>query len=495
MTDCIICTEKSATWVICAKCNEQSCVKCFQSYLLNSALTPSCMHCKVGLSDEFVINNTKLTWRTKTYKTYKEQKLFDIERSRLPDTQQFAEIYINAKKIVEPAIKEKKKLHEQREELTKQINQCYKEVTPEIIDNNDSYEYKALYEKCRKNERALIKQRNKLKRECQPYNNSLLWYNPTVNSFGLISRNNGEIKKEEPKHTIKACPANGCVAFLDKDFKCGLCDISVCKKCHEICSLEHECNPDIVETIKAIKSQAKSCPKCATLISKIDGCDQMWCTQCHVTFSWRTGLVETGTTHNPHYYEYMRKNGGLPRAPGDTPVNQCNGFPAINHMRNYFNQVDLLAVRVMLRSFDYGGLNEGHKKIFRVMEYHRQITHIDRFHGSGYPVNAPDNHDLRVQYLCKIIDEPTMKIRLQRRDKDYRKSVAKNQIYTMAYAVSGDLFRAFMTNSDMDTLILSLNNLFIYANSCLKQTESQYTCVTKMYRLLEGDAYKFDTAI
>jgi len=459
------------------------------------------MHCKVGLSDEFVVNNTKLTWRTKQYKTYKEQLLFDIERSRLPETQQYAEIYINAKKIVDPAISEKKKLHEQREDVSKQIAQCYKELTPEINADQYSYEYKALYEKCRKNERALIKQRNKLKRECQPHNNNILSYNPTVNSFGLISRNNGMIKKEEPKHTIKACPANGCVAFLDKDFKCGLCIISVCKKCHEICASEHTCNPDIVETIKAIKAQAKSCPKCATLISKIDGCDQMWCTQCHVTFSWRTGLVESGHTHNPHYYEYMRKNGGLERAPGDTPgapgVAQCinNGFPAINQMRVYFNQVDLLVVRAMLRSSDYGALNEDHKKIFRVMEYHRQITHIDRFHGSGNPVNAPDNHDLRVQYLCKIIDEPTMKIRLQRRDKDYRKSVVKNQIYAMTIAVSGDLFRVFMTNSDIDTLILSLNNLFIYANSCLKQTESQYTCVTKMYRLLEGDAYKFDTLL
>jgi hypothetical protein len=44
--------------------------------------------------------------------------------------------------------------------------------------------------------------------------------------------------------------------------------------------------------------------------------------QCHTTFDWNTGEIETGVIHNPHYYEYQRKNGTLQRNPGDRDCNQ-----------------------------------------------------------------------------------------------------------------------------------------------------------------------------
>ena len=43
------------------------------------------------------------------------------------------------------------------------------------------------------------------------------------------------------------------------------------------------------------------------MISKIDGCNQMWCTQCHVAFDWKTGAIQN-SVHNPHYFEWLRKN-------------------------------------------------------------------------------------------------------------------------------------------------------------------------------------------
>ena len=55
-------------------------------------------------------------------------------------------------------------------------------------------------------------------------------------------------------------------------------------------------------------------------------CSQMWCISCQTPWDWTTGKVVTGgIIHNPHYYEWMKRNGGAaPRNPADVP---CGGYP------------------------------------------------------------------------------------------------------------------------------------------------------------------------
>jgi hypothetical protein len=47
----------------------------------------------------------------------------------------------------------------------------------------------------------------------------------------------------------------------------------------------------------------------------------MWCIECKTAFSWSKGTIENGTVHNPHYYQWMRENGGVPPTQG----NNCEG--------------------------------------------------------------------------------------------------------------------------------------------------------------------------
>jgi hypothetical protein len=115
-------------------------------------------------------------------------------------------------------------------------------------------------------------------------------------------------KKEiERAKFVRRCTFEGCKGFLSSVWKCGLCSNWVCPECFEVKGTDkdvaHECKPDMLETAKLIKKDTKPCPSCGEMIMKTEGCDQMWCIECHSAFSWKTGRLETGNVHNPHFFE------------------------------------------------------------------------------------------------------------------------------------------------------------------------------------------------
>jgi len=463
---CCICTGSLGLPVTCAKCDGKSCYLCFQTYLLNSTLTPTCMHCKTSLSDDFVLDNTKSTWRSTKYKVYRENLLFDIERARLPETQPYAVIYSNATKILEPVIE--------------RINKRKELIKANMILTNEEWKKSVNIYSARLKE--LYKERIAIKRSGRPDNRLRRLYAPIVLTFGKAQGAEVAAAATSCKRAIvKACPKADCKGFLDEEFKCPMCTSCVCKKCHEIIDGLHLCNPDTVETIKAIKAEARACPSCGTLISKIDGCDQMWCTQCHVTFSWRTGLVEKGITHNPHYYEWMRKNGGMPRQAGDLP--QCEGYPGLGVFIGAFPPEDIIIVRNLDRLNRHDEANDRQRVIYILLEYHRLVAHMYAMNVTNQVLAVPDNHDLRVMNLAKIIDDAKTKIALQKRDKAYRKQLAKQQVYTMAYTVAGDIFRGFLHDLDMNLCSNSIEKLFVYTNECLQRITDKYNCVTERFKI------------
>jgi len=81
-----------------------------------------------------------------------------------------------------------------------------------------------------------------------------------------------------------------------------------------------------------IKKDSKPCPNCGEFIMKSSGCSQMFCITCQTPWDWNTGKVVTsGVIHNPHYYEWMKRNGGAaPRNPADVP---CGGYPSAWELR------------------------------------------------------------------------------------------------------------------------------------------------------------------
>lgn len=130
----------------------------------------------------------------------------------------------------------------------------------------------------------------------------------------------------ERRKFVMPCQTTNCKGMLSSAYKCDLCEKYTCSKCFESIDGDkdaHICNPDNVETAEEIKKNTRPCPSCGCRISKIDGCDQMWCVECKTAFSWSKGTVEVGQVHNPHYFQWMRQNGGMPRT-DQMPGAGCN---------------------------------------------------------------------------------------------------------------------------------------------------------------------------
>ena len=78
------------------------------------------------------------------------------------------------------------------------------------------------------------------------------------------------------------------------------------------------------------------------MISKIDGCDQMWCIKCHTQFSWRNGNIITGYNHNPEFFRWMRESGQIIPRRDEGPLNReicgrnVNGYEITRIVTNVF---------------------------------------------------------------------------------------------------------------------------------------------------------------
>jgi len=414
------------------------------------------MHCKEPHSDDFINENTGTTWRLSTYKTYKEQVMFDAEKARLPESQQYA-----------AAVKEARKLIVDLKRNHKDLIEALR-TKRRTLKNGETYEQEA--DAIRDNQQSI--------NECVWIDRSLGRYTANATATATAPAKRASF--------IKACPADSCRGFLGEDYVCGLCSTAFCSECHELLGAEHTCNADTVASVKALAKESKPCPTCAAVISKIDGCDQMWCTQCQTTFSWRTGLKETGRIHNPHYYQWMRLNGGLPREPGDAPAAAPGcGMPAIAPLVRLFSSHDwyiynkksqrwanwerlsylvrggqTLEQAIVRYNAVHGrhGLEqmtlkdvrksptfvweptEGWEFVANAMAIHRALGHRTRDAVAAAP---PDNHDLRVKLLLSEITEDAMKVTIQRRAKQWQKSRAVAQVNEMVNQTSADLFRAY----------------------------------------------------
>lgn len=228
-------------------------------------------------------------------------------------------------------------------------------------------------------------------------------------------------KEKERSSFIRHCPSNDCRGFLSTQLKCGICGIDACKDCHEVKEDEHKCNPDNVETAKLLNKDTKGCPSCGTMIFKINGCDQMFCTSCNTAFSWKTCKVENGIIHNPHYFEWMRRNGNNQRNVGDI---QCGREITMNF------------------SFEFS------VKMKNIEELDNECRFIIHIRQVAFPyLREPiETTSIRIDYLMKIIDEKRFKMLLHKKKKQQELNNEVLQIWDMYVNAATDILFRFRDN-------------------------------------------------
>ena len=294
--NCQVCTEKinksTRSFVQC-KCEYTCCKSCAKMYLLSCSKNPHCMNCKVEWNREFMVINFDKNFINKPMKNHRENVLYEREIALLPMTQPFVE---HRKKVNE---KEKRVVF-----LRQELVLIYEIIKTAQDTQNTTEEYYKNY----------VNQMFAYEKEM---------YDLQIEIFQL--KDNG-IDEKIVKEFIRQCPNNTCKGFLSKNLHCELCQIQACADCHEIKSTDHVCNPDTIETIKSMKNNTKPCPKCATLIFKIEGCFKadtpilMWDQTIKMSQDIKIGDILIGDDGNPrkvlnlmngedNMYEIIQNNG------------------------------------------------------------------------------------------------------------------------------------------------------------------------------------------
>jgi hypothetical protein len=276
---------------------------------------------------------------TKEYKTHREGILVDAERARLPETQSDAARYKSACTLLETVEPIAGHLHKQIRELPERVecNRLYavfedayrmRVRTERAQDGERNVDLRTAeteaYEAYMRASEAVQNAAAKFYAEIRKVKNAKYTEAKTLRAnFGkLPAADVASASQPQQKQWtfVMRCEQPDCQGFVGTDWSCGLCATKYCSECNDVAQSIHICDKDRLETARAIRREAKPCPKCAALISKIDGCDQMWCTQCRTAFSWRTGAIEV-YVHNPHYYQWMRERGQTPAPPVGAAAN------------------------------------------------------------------------------------------------------------------------------------------------------------------------------
>lgn len=432
---CDICCENEMKKPIsCNLCQYSACYKCFSRFMLECTLNPKCMRCDKPWSRKHLVNSFGQYYVSHTYKKKREDVLFDVEKAMLPGTQPIAVRVKHMKQLLVEIDNKQADIFRLRTVITR--------LEVGVLQS----EFEEFLEK-----------RKNLNMQIHNNNEDIRILHARRDRLGQIYMHKSEKKANA---LVIKCPDENCRGYVNmRKMECELCNVKLCKDCHEPLGKDepldaHTCDPNTVQSVNMIAKDTRNCPSCKSMIHKIDGCDQMFCTQCHTAFSWRTGEVSKGRIHNPHYYEYLRKNGREMREIGDMP---CGGLPR--------------ATREIVCNKMYSKVHQVASH-FELDEIFRLRADCNRYEG---------NEDLRVMYLNNEIDLVGFKREIYRREKTLDKKREIIAVLTTFVVVCSDIFRNILGDkaafADEKSTMEQFDNIRDFTNDSMSDVSRVYNCV------------------
>lgn len=418
--ECLVCcnsfTKTSRRWIPCNYCSYHVCSLCIRTYLLDSIHKPHCMNCRREWSQTFLMTHFYY-FMTSEYRAKRELLLFEKQKALIP--------------TILPMAERDKKIELYQHYLTRTQQELITLYNPSKMSTLSIEDWKREKRDIKKTIRALITDRH----------------------YILINE-----QIPERKSFIMRCTMEDCRGYLTVKYKCGLCSVEICSHCH--CKIEsnHVCNPDTVATIIELKKSTKPCPSCHTLIYKSEGCDQMWCIQCHTAFSWKSGQIEQGIIHNPHYFDYLKEKGELPRNALDVP---CGGLPHFRRLYDFY----------ISQSYSMDEIN-----YIRMM--YESLVHFREWtlqHDLPNPQVQLSHNDLLISYVLNKISEKQLKASLYVRENKRERGLEERQILEAYVTIGEESFRKLIQQAiTMEEFIHEIEHIKWYSHNELKQLDLRY---------------------
>ena len=420
-TECDCCcdtfnsSQKKAVQCPNPKCDYVACKSCVRTYLLSTSEAPHCMSCKSGWNERFLTENLNASFMNGDYKKHRKNLLLEREISRLPETM------------------------------------------PAVVRFQEKLKFK-------EDDDALLQEKRELNLRIKQIEQErhTIWrkYHQFCDTSGAAA---GSKEGEGKKYTFP-CPDENCRGFLSSAYKCEICKYYACPKCLVLTGKErhdpdHVCDEELVKTATLIRESSKACPNCFERIIKSSGCDQMWCTNCHTAFSWKTGKIDTGIVHNPHFFQYQQQHNTQIRNPNDVI---CGGLPGgWWQIRGTLRRI-LSGERMQKKPYTCAcsghvpcetpvenneEYNIGERKYHRTLEekFTELFQTMRHINGHSLPTfrqqvrHLNDNEELRIQYSLNRIDKETLGKEVIKRDKKRRKMIEEMHLYELIVSVGNDL--------------------------------------------------------
>lgn len=347
---CSVCccryTAQQRRPVPCPGCSYSACSFCVRRFLLSSQADPCCMSCGLYWTRAFIGAHLSTSWINGPLARHRGSVLLDRERSLLPSTQPLVELEVQRRRLVHARQASRGRMLEAR---------------------------KAYYEARVSYARLLFHQ----------------------------MQADAPAASEERRSFVAACPDPECRGFLSTQYRCGTCLARFCAQCRapKPDGVEHACDPEVVATMALIAKECRACPCCGMAISRVSGCDHMWCTACETGFSYATGRrIHDHANTNPHMYERMRQladEGARREAEGGAGGCAAGAsWPSLVFCRDF----PLLEARFL-------------------REMHQSGRHVERVVLPEMPLRRGDTSRLRVRFCLRDIDERRFSVLLQQEEK------------------------------------------------------------------------------